>query len=329
MSQEKHVRPELGICQWFHYEAYEDVERAVHLLRDLGIKHLRTGISWADYHRRRGPQWYDWQMAALGEFEVMPCIWHTPPSLAHGRSCSAPPHRLQDFADFIDVVIESYGRQFDALELWNEPNNRYKWDYKQFDPDWEQFAIMTAMAANWAQQRGKQTVLGGMIPVDRDWLELMKGYGLLRFIDVVAIHGFPNMWWPGRICWDRFETWHGWYHKVRSIEARADGRPVWITETGLATWEMASGRPGRYDMQRRMLDRAVWAPAGRMYWYSLIDLDPDRPAIEGFHVDENEYWMGLVSYDGVKKPAYHRMKQLVEATRRGALPMVSHGSELG
>ena len=46
------------------------MERAVEELKVLGVRHLRTGISWADFHRPEGRQWYDWQMQALAEFEA-------------------------------------------------------------------------------------------------------------------------------------------------------------------------------------------------------------------------------------------------------------------
>jgi CDP-paratose 2-epimerase len=53
-----------------------------------------------------------------------------------------------------------------------------------------------------------------------------------------------------------------------------------------------------------------------MYWYSLIDLDPSREAIEGYHVDENEYHMGLVAFDGTRKPAFDVMKDLMRDRRK-------------
>ena len=42
--------PELGICQWFHFEDHR-LEDAVQWLRVLGVRHLRTGLSWADFYR--------------------------------------------------------------------------------------------------------------------------------------------------------------------------------------------------------------------------------------------------------------------------------------
>ncbi len=126
-----------------------------------------------------------------------------------------------------------------------------------------------------------------------------------------AIHGFPGMWWSGERNWDWHSHWDGWGGKVSIINAVAPDKPVWITETGLATWDLAQNRVGKEDLQVQMLKQAAAAPAERVYWYSVIDLHPDRDAIEGFHVDENEYHLGLVDYQGNPKPAYHAFNELV------------------
>src|SRR5213075_238294 len=139
--------------------------------------------------RPGGHAWYDWQMKQLAAsgLEVLLSIWHTPPSISQGGRCNSPPRRTRDFADMIDRVVNDYAGSFAAIELWNEPNNRIKWDFAEFDPDWRNFAAMIADAAHWAKQLGQTTVLGGMIPVDHHWLHLMRGYGALDNIDVVAI----------------------------------------------------------------------------------------------------------------------------------------------
>jgi CDP-paratose 2-epimerase len=311
------LRDRLGVCQWFHYEAYEDVEMAVEQMRALGVRHLRTGISWADFHRPGGKRWYDWQMAQLDAFDVLVSVWHTPPSIAAGSTCASPPRRLQDYADFIGQVIDEYGGHFESVELWNEPNNRLKWDFPRFDPSWRLFGAMVREAALVARARGKPAVLGGMIPVDPHWLELMRRYGVLDTVDAVAIHGFPDMWWPDRPNWDWYAHWHGWTEKIRSV-ADPSGLPVWITETGLATWDMRNSVAGRFQLQARRLEVAAQAPAERVYWYSLVDLHPARDAIEGFHVDENEYHLGLSTWKGVPKPAWRRMRQLLRERTRAA-----------
>lgn len=309
----KALKDTLGICQWFHYEDYHEVTRAVELCHELGITHLRTGISWADYHRPHGPQWYDWMLRALTDFEVLLSVWHTPPSISEGDCCASPPRRLQDFADFIDTIAGQFRPYFAALELWNEPNNRLKWDFIRFDPDWRKFGTMITMAASWTQQLGISNVLGGMIPVDHHWLRLMHQYGALQFIDHVGIHAFPGMWWPDAPNWDWHRDWNGWPHKIHSLRDHTCGKPIWVTETGLATWDLAKRCENHLHTQTEMLAAAAAAPAERIYWYSLVDLDPRRPAIEGFHVDENEYHLGLVKFDGRRKPAFYHMQALMHS----------------
>ncbi|HEV7298546.1 MAG TPA: hypothetical protein VGN72_04215 [Tepidisphaeraceae bacterium] len=311
------LRDTLGVCQWFHYEDHRAVDRTIELMRELNVRHLRTGVSWADYVRPGGKAWYDWQMARLreGGIDVLLSVWHTPPSISIANACNAPPRRLQDYADFIDLLITDYGDAFSALELWNEPNNRYKWNFPVHDPQWRQFAEMIGAAAYWAKQRGVYTVLGGMIPVDHHWLNLIADYGVLQHIDAVGIHAFPGMWFPDNPNWDWHARWDGWAAKIAYVAEHSGGRPIWVTETGIATWDLALHREAKYELQVQALRDAAAAAASssaaRVYWYSLIDLDPTRDAIEGFHVDENEYHMGLVKDDGFRKDAFEVMKQLM------------------
>lgn len=307
------LQDKLGICQWFHYQDFEMVERTLAAMLDLGLKHLRTGVSWADYHRPAGRRWYDWQMRTLADagVDVLLSVWHTPPSIAEGGTCAGPPRRLEDYADFIELLAHDYGDCFGALELWNEPNNRLKWNFPECDPQWEKFGRMIGCAAQRARQCEKPTVLGGMIPVDHHWLRLMHEYGATADVDVIAIHGFPEMWWAEAPNWDWYSHWHGWDEKIGYVAQHARGKPIWITETGLATWDLPKRRLGRYDLQVDCLTQAVAAPAERVYWYSMIDLHPQRDAIEGFHVDENEYHLGLLTSAGTPKPAYHRMRELL------------------
>jgi CDP-paratose 2-epimerase len=306
------LHDKLGVCQWFHFEDYAALDRAVEALDELGVRLLRTGVSWADYFRPGGKAWYDHQMKMLAGFDVLLSVWHTPPSISEGGACNAPPRRLRDYADFIDRLITEYGDQFHHLELWNEPNNRYKWNFPEHDSQWRKFGEMIGDAAYWARQRGRGTVLGGMIPIDRHWLNLIEHYGALQYIDAVGVHGFPGMWFPDHPNWDWHGHWNGWADKLSALRPHTGGRPIWVTETGLATWDLALHRESKYELQVAMLEEAAAnCPAERVYWYSLIDLDPAREAIEGFHVDENEYHMGLITHDGRKKHAFDRMKQLL------------------
>ena len=131
---------------------------------------------------------------------------------------------------------------------------------------------MIALAGQQARRDGKPAVLGGMIPVDHHWLQLMKQYGALDAVDIVAIHGFPHMWWPNEPNWDWHGHWQGWDQKVDYIAPYCENRPVWITETGLATWDLAEGRECRLNLQADQLEAAAQAPVG-----ARVLVQPDRP----------------------------------------------------
>ena len=170
-------------------------------LQRLGVRHLRTGISWADYHQPGVAAWYDWLLPYLaGRFDLLPCVLYVPPSISRSKTTAGPPEDPQAYADFLDLLVNRYDRHIGAVELWNEPNNLADWDWR-IDPQWDAFAAMIGKAAHWMRRRGKRTVLGGMCPLDLHWLRVMAERGVLGEIDVVGLHGFPGTWESSSTTW--------------------------------------------------------------------------------------------------------------------------------
>ena len=99
--------PELGICQWFHFEDHR-LEDAVRWLRDLGVRHLRTGLSWADFYRPNALAWFDRQMAALEEFHVTATFCFTPEHKGISPHYTSPPIDPGEFAEFCASMIRRY-----------------------------------------------------------------------------------------------------------------------------------------------------------------------------------------------------------------------------
>ncbi len=289
------VRPEpLGLVQWFQLGRHQQVEACVADLKRLGTQRLRTHVSWADYHQEGGREWYNWLLTTLGrQFELLPCVHYTPPHIAENGCTSGPPRDLRAYADFIDHVIKEHGKDFDSVELWNEPNNLLDWDWR-LDPDWLKFCTMVGAAAYWAQKCGKRVVLGGPCPTDLNWLRLMGERGLLGVVNVVGVHGFPGTW-------DSTEggTWSGWQcvlDGVRETIAPFNSRlQLWVTEAGYSTW-----RHDPFDQVRSFLD-ALEAPAERLYWYSLRDIPQDVAVQEGQNFDVRHYHLGVLHADGRPK----------------------------
>lgn len=287
------VMPQVGLLEWFWINDYEGVEQALHDMRRLGVQSLRMGISWADYLRPDGQAWYDWLMPKLAsQLELLPCITYTPPSLGEVEDVTAPPRDLKAYADFVDLCITRYGEHFEYVELWNEANNIRGWNCS-LDWTWEKFAHMVNQAAYWAHQRGKKTVLGGMSPIDPQWLCSMGRLGVLAHMDVVGIHGFP-----GSYDVDHFD-WNLHLQKVRQVLTDFDCHAhIWVTEAGYSTWQFDE------HGQLRALDRVLELPVDRVYWLSLYDLKVDRPSSAGWHKDARDYHFGLKTESGREKLLY-------------------------
>jgi beta-xylosidase len=102
--------PDLGICQWFHFEDHR-LEEAVRWLNHLGVKHLRTGLSWADSFRPNAMQWFDRQMRALEPFSVTLTFCFTPEHRGLLPHHTSPPQQPEEFAAFCAAMLRRYAGQ--------------------------------------------------------------------------------------------------------------------------------------------------------------------------------------------------------------------------
>ncbi|MGH9534102.1 MAG: beta-xylosidase [Terriglobales bacterium] len=97
----------MGVCQWFHFQDHR-LDLATDWLRRLGVRRLRTGMSWADWFRPGAAAWFDRQMAALAEFDVTLTLCYTPAHLGIEPHYASPPRDGQEFAAFAHWVAERY-----------------------------------------------------------------------------------------------------------------------------------------------------------------------------------------------------------------------------
>jgi beta-xylosidase len=99
--------PAMGLCQWFHFEDHR-LDEAVAWMKRLGVRHLRTGLSWADSFRPNALAWFDRQMDALADFDVTVTFCFTPEHRGAGRHHTSPPYAVEEFADFCAAMIQRY-----------------------------------------------------------------------------------------------------------------------------------------------------------------------------------------------------------------------------
>jgi beta-xylosidase len=101
------LTPQLGLCQWFHFEDHR-LKDAVAWMKRLGVVHLRTGLSWADSFRPGALSWFDRQMEALADFDVTVTFCFTPQHRGIEPHHTSPPLIKEEFAEFCSMMVERY-----------------------------------------------------------------------------------------------------------------------------------------------------------------------------------------------------------------------------
>ena len=101
------VAGEMGLMQWFHFEDPR-LGEAVAWMKRLGVKKLRTGLSWADSFRPNAVDWFDRQMEALADFDTTVTFCFTPEELGVAEHHTSAPRDPQQFADFCAWMIDCY-----------------------------------------------------------------------------------------------------------------------------------------------------------------------------------------------------------------------------
>ncbi|HWS17628.1 MAG TPA: hypothetical protein VN223_06415 [Candidatus Elarobacter sp.] len=184
----------------------------------------------------------------------------------------------------------------EAVMLWNEPNNLSHWDFK-LDPDWKMFAGMVIAASKAIRRENPDLpiVLGGISPIDPNFIQLLGSYGVLDAVDVVSVHGFP-------LDWNHWQI-QDWPKKIDEIRA-VTRKPVWVSEAGVSSF-------GAEEVQAFGLQRTaelLVSIVDRVHWYSLLDLPATWSATTRHKEAEGSayyrhYYMGLLREDGSPKLA--------------------------
>ncbi len=97
----------IGLCQWFHFEDHR-LDEALRWMSSHNIRHIRTGLSWADSFRPNATDWFDHQMQALEPFQVALTLCFTPAHLGLEEHHTSPPRDNADFASFAGWAVARY-----------------------------------------------------------------------------------------------------------------------------------------------------------------------------------------------------------------------------
>ena len=302
-------------------------------IESLHVGWLRFDLSW-DEVQPSGPDHSDWSnydriVAAANRhhIQVLPILTYTPkwarlPACANFRDVNAfkcAPANPAQFARFAAAAAEHF-RPLGVThwEIWTEPNIVYFW---RPAPDVRAYTELLKQSYTSIKAVDPDSVVisGGLSPVENlkttvDPVEYLKGMyanGAKNYMDAVGYHPYSYPALPSNVL-----SWNSWSQmadrnpSIRSVMVdNGDGdKQIWATEFGVPT----SG-PRSYaseDLQTYSFADAIQQMKGKpwlatLFFHTYKDVGNDPGTIEDF--------FGVVRYDGSKKPAYYKLKELLAA----------------
>lgn len=300
---------------------------------DLGATWIRIGVSWRLQEPLPGKWDEGWYLLALDELvkyvaskglnvllmlAETPCWASSDPNKDCGRVESYnkwyPTYDPRLYAIALGFLVDRYGDQIYAWEVWNEPNMSNFWGGSSNDVEDNAADYVAMLEAAHRQVKGidpDAIVLGGSLAgADVEYLEAMYA-GAKDFFDALALHPYSGTQPPDG-CDDPRWSYQCGVEAIReAMLGHGDESQIWFTEIG---WPSFEGYQGVGEKQAEYLTQAFeiakeWDYVPTIIWYDLVDDSETHP-------DNREGYFGLLDPDLEPKPA-------AEAFRKTVLSKVS------
>ncbi|HWR35603.1 MAG TPA: beta-galactosidase [Clostridia bacterium] len=296
------------------------VRRHLRVAKELGVGSLRCAFSWNGIQPQHDR--YDfvfWDMlvdeAARAGIKLIPYVAYTPEWAARNKTefWKQPPRDPALFAAVMTKLATRYRGRIHSWELWNEPDLNEYWQGSA--DEFAELVIAGAKAVHLADPDAR-IVLGGMSRGPGPFFEtLVSKYQIGSFVDVIALHGYPESWDEERA----EEVFLKRIPEMKRLTDRSGGKPeLWLNEMGYADYRYRPNQASvwgtntyyRYEHSQRyaadflLKSFIMTAVSGQITlagWYRIDDfLHTDRrmPA------DKVHYHLGVQNVNGARKPSF-------------------------
>jgi polysaccharide biosynthesis protein PslG len=343
------------------------VTRTLAMAKSMGAHYIRMQMPWedveihakGDFEDRRNPgalrsAWekYDFLFAEMQRLGLEPIVRiDRPPRWARAQadateafqrglaeigSSTGPPDQYQDYAEFVATVASRYRGTLRYIQIWNEPNLSYEWNWVLPEP--ERFTEMLRLAATAARTANPEVVIlfPSLSPTDGlepriaplselEYLDRVYRAGGAAYFDIMSAQAYGLGQPPDEHRYVRPRPlWH------RPIDTRIDvsrvvlvrevmqlhgdfQKAIWISEFGYVTappdlphsWGESVSETQRAEYLVGQLERAQreWPWIGVMNVWMLRwggpDPDPRDPTA----------YFAIVGRDFTPTPAYLALQE--------------------
>jgi len=189
----------LAFLSWNHtWNSFKypkkDLEKAVGLLKELGVSFVRIDFYWQDIEPQKGKfdfSKYDYIVRLLSENNIKILAILDYCADWAGKSWNSPPDNLDDFVNFARKVVQRYKDKIKHWEVWNEPDSRIYWQPQDEMKTYLKLLKKTYKAIKEIDPSAK-ILLGGLTSGGYYALKRIYEMGGKNYFDIVNIHPFVN-----------------------------------------------------------------------------------------------------------------------------------------
>ncbi len=231
-----------GVCAHLPRHEADFRDRECAAIAALGAKTVRFGVSWRGMQKSPdAPLDFSKLDAIVAEAEahgltILPILYR-PPKWAQPIY-----EHLDEYAAFIEAVVEHYGERFPAIELWNEENLKGFWGE---DPDPAKYALVLKSgyeAAKGMRPAGRVSdptrrkaasptvYFGGTAGVPLDYIRKVYEAGGSPYFDAMAVHPYSHPYAPEGDLDKKIDNL-----RALMTEFGDAGKPIVLTEHGWPT----------------------------------------------------------------------------------------------
>ena len=284
----------LGMGVYLNRFDIQTMQTVARMAGEAGVKWSREDFGWGNIERSPGVYSWDYtdkliETAHRYGISVYAIVAYWP-----GWSKAYTPEGVQQYAQFLRVLVRRYKDRIHQWEIWNEPNIFF-WQGPH-----ELYADLLIASYKAIKEEDPTAQVLGLSTAGIDWKFIDKMLAKQTPFDVLTIHPYRRVLKDGEFIADLI--------KASETVKLPDGtrRPVWITEMGWAThvphhvlrqdFEPNSQKAQASFLARSYLCTIASGVQPRTFWYNFRN-DGEDP----FYFEHN---MGIIQLDGRPKPAY-------------------------
>ncbi|MBU1086549.1 MAG: beta-galactosidase [Candidatus Omnitrophica bacterium] len=296
----------------YMYNDQQEIDRAVGMLKELGVSIIRNEFSWNEIEATQGVfnfERYDYIVKVCQEqdIEILAVLGFSAPWT--GRQWNDAPADETVFLNYVKVVVERYKNSIKYWEFWNEPDTSLYWNPQDSMKTYTQMLKKVYKTIKEIDPSAV-IVLGGLANNQYFSLKSVLKNDGADYFDIVNIHPYvsPNNG-------EGIKQISILINNIdKELAKRNLNKKIWITEIacpGIAQSNASKwwlGESQNEQEQAQFLNE-VYALINthknveKIFWSMFRDTDHFKDGIDYF---------GLLAGDYTPKPAYFAYKQIID-----------------